>query len=114
MADQKRFRLILPGGLASLDTFVPADVQPHRIRAGCVLMMHEASGREIIVHASRLAPVDAEAAEHHTHRVCLNCGKVEGIVEDGVVCLHDEGVACVLVEPVAEHLSPPPPEPARA
>ena len=92
MTDQKRFRIIMPGGLTSLDTFVVADRQPDRIRAGCLLMTHERSGRQITIHVSRLAPLDAVGLT--SEGVCLECGRVEGIVEDEVVCPHGCGTAC--------------------
>jgi hypothetical protein len=104
MTHETHFRLVLPGGLASLDTFVPVSPQPHRIRAGCVLMIHEPSGRELTVHTSRLLPVEVEieAAEHDAHRVCLTCGKVEGVVEDEVVCPNEASGVCTMVMYAAE------------
>ena len=89
MTSQERFRVILPGGLTSLDTFVVASPQPSRIRAGCLLMTHEYSGRQITVHATRLAPV--EVAGQPSERVCPNCGKVQGVVEDEVACPYEGG-----------------------
>jgi hypothetical protein len=100
MNDNKRFRIVMPGGLPSSDTFFAANPQPGRIRAGCLLMTHEPSGRQITVHASRLLP--AEAVGQDSHRVCLTCGKVEGVVEDEVVCLQEGGDACALVAPATE------------
>jgi len=100
MTDQEQFRIILPGGLTSLDTFVVAHPQPSRIRAGCLLMTHEQSGRQITVHATRLTPV--EVMGQPSERVCPNCGKVQGVVEDEVVCPYEGGAPCALLTPSPE------------
>ena len=99
MTDQKRFRIVMPGGLTSLDTFVVADRQPDRIRAGCLLMTHARSGRQITIHVSRLTPIDIDAAGQSVRGVCPECGKVEGVVEDEVVCPYECGTACGLLTP---------------
>ena len=94
MDTSQRFRVVMPGGLTSLDTFILVDPQPERIKAGCVLAAHEPSGRQITVHSTRLLP--AETPGESEHRICLECGKVEGVVEDEVLCPHGENGLCGL------------------
>ena len=101
MPTQRRFRILTPDGLLSRDTFVLPVEQPRTIMAGCVLVVHEGSGRLLTVHDTRLFP--AEAAESIAvvgapKSVCLTCGRVEGVIQEQVVCPNHDGGSCCLVE----------------
>ena len=82
------------------DTFVLADQQPQRILEGCVLIVHEASHRQLTIHRTRLIPINdpALASLKHQHSVCPTCGKVAGVALDNVPCPNHYGVKCGLLE----------------
>jgi hypothetical protein len=100
MTEKAHFRILTPEGVIPPDTFVVADEQPKNILADCLLVVHQASGRQLTVHRTRLIPVDdqAVASMKHNHSVCMKCGKVEGIVLDKVPCPNHFGTHCGLVE----------------
>ena len=101
MSGKERFRLVTPDGLISHDTFVLVDQQPPAFRDECLLLAHSASGRRIAVHRSRVVGArdpEVRALEHRQRSVCLECGKVEGIVEDRVTCPHHDDAECGLLE----------------
>jgi hypothetical protein len=101
MTSQRRFRILTPDGTLSRDTFALPAEQPRTIKADCVLVIDQRSGRALTVHGTRLFPVEAAPApavaieEKH---VCLKCGKVQGVVEDQVSCLSRDGSPCGLLE----------------
>ena len=102
MIGQRRFRILSPDGLLSGDIFVLPEEQPRTIKAGCVLVVQERTGRPLTVHDTRLFP--AEAAESvavvgEPKSVCLKCGRVKGVVEDQVTCPEHEGASCSMLEP---------------
>jgi len=100
MDDHKRFRVLTPDGLLSRDTFLVPLEQPNNIKAGCLLVIHEPSGRQFTVHDTRVFPASATntlSAGSPTTSVCLKCGKVQGVVGDQVTC-PSHGGACGLVE----------------
>jgi len=101
MPERKRFRLLTPEGLVTYDTFVLADDQPRTIKADCLLVVHEASGRLSTVHRTRLIPVADSGIQtlgRQRKSPCLKCGKVEGVVGDQVVCPYHKGLGCGLLE----------------
>ncbi len=101
-ATKQRFQVVTPEGWVSHDTFVLADVQPLTIKADCVLIVHEASGRLFTVHRTRLQSLEdrtVRAPGQQRRSVCLKCGKVEGVVEDQVVCPRHGQTDCGLIEP---------------
>jgi hypothetical protein len=100
MTAHKHYRILMPGGLESLDTFVVAGSQPDTIRAGCLLLVHEPTGRQITVHTTRLVPADAD--DGPAQRICPECGKVEGVVEDEVICPYHSETPCALLAPAQE------------
>lgn len=98
---KRRFRLHTPEGLVTRDTFVLADEQPDWIKADCLLLIHESSGRTITAHGTRLVPAEDPLRDNHDHEaksVCASCGHVEGVVEDEVTCPHLEDDGCGLVK----------------
>ena len=101
MPESGRFRILTPDDLISYDTFVIADEQSLSIEAGCLVLIHEASGRRVAVHRTRLVPVTGASVQvpkrQHRH-VCEKCGKVEGVAEDQVVCPFRGRSNCGLVE----------------
>jgi hypothetical protein len=101
MADQRHYRVLSPDGRLSHDTFVVPAEQPAAIPQGCTLVVNERDGSQLTVHSGRLFPI----AETQPTKVCLNCGKVLGVVEDQVKCLYDEGNPCDLLVPPGDLLS---------
>ena len=96
MADQQRYRILMPDNRLSHDTFAVASEQPSRIKAGCVLVANDRDGKHLTAHRSRLfLTADAE----RPNRACLKCGHVHGVVEDEVKCPHHGGDLCGLIEP---------------
>lgn len=101
MVGQTQFRILTPDGLLSRETFALAPQQPGSILAGCVLVVHEPTGRLLTVHDTRLFPVKPASSTMvigESKRVCLICGKVQGVVQDQVACPNDGG-PCGLLEP---------------
>jgi hypothetical protein len=102
MADRRQFRILSPDGLLSYDTYVLPPEQPRTIRAGCVLVIDERTGRAFTVHDTRLFPAEAAGSIAPVERpkhVCLKCGKVEGVIDDQVTCPTNDGGSCGLLEP---------------
>jgi hypothetical protein len=99
------FCLLTPDGAITPDTFRIAERQPTTILEGCVLVVHEASGRQMTVHRTRLIPISESqgGAYRPAHNACPKCGKVEGIVLDNVVCPHHGGANCGLLETSHTH-----------
>jgi hypothetical protein len=110
MADPKRYRILTPDGLLSYDTFVVSAEQPRTIRAGCVLVAHQRTGRLLTVHETRLFPAEAHAPAAVARKpksACLKCGRVKGVIEDMVTCPHHGDAACPMIEPSATHANAP-------
>ncbi len=101
MSEKAQFHVLTPAGVVPPDIFVLANEQPKTILEGCVLVVHQASGRQLTVHGTRLIPINDPAITslRQKHSVCLKCGKVEGIVLDKVACPHHGGANCGLLEP---------------
>jgi hypothetical protein len=100
MTEKTRFHILTPEGAIPPDTFILADEQPKNILEGCLLVIHEATRRQLTVHRTRLIPVNdpAVASLKHKHSICSKCGKVEGIVLDNVPCPNHHGINCGLLE----------------
>jgi hypothetical protein len=101
MMEKAKFFILTAEGMVTLDTFILADPQPQNIKVGCVLVIHEESGRLLTVHQTRLIPFNNPAASFlkHQHKsVCLKCGRVEGIVLDQVDCPYKGQCSCGLIE----------------
>ena len=101
MISQRRFRILTPDGTFSHDAFALPAEQPCTIKADCVLVIDERSGRALTVHGTRLFPMEtvpASAVAIQRKHVCLTCGKVQGVVEDQVNCPSHDGSPCGLVE----------------
>lgn len=100
-ATMQRFQVITPEGWVAPDTFVLADEQPPAIKPDCALIVHEASGRPLTVHRSRLVALEdrtVQTPDQQRNSVCFKCGKVEGVVEDQVACPRDGQTDCGLIE----------------
>jgi hypothetical protein len=100
MTGKARFHILTLEGMIPPDTFIVAEEQPKAIMAGCLLLVHEASGRLLTVHRSRLIPADEPTlvSLKHNHSACTKCGKVEGVVLDNVNCPNHFGIHCGLLE----------------
>ena len=101
MPEKDRFRVLTPEGLVTYDTFVLADEQPRNIKADCLLLVHEASGRLLTAHLTRVIPTEGPsvvAVGSQCKSPCVRCGKVAGIVEDEVVCPNHGQSCCGLLE----------------
>jgi hypothetical protein len=100
MTEKAGFYILTPEGVIPPDTFVLVNHQPIKILEGCLLVIHEASGRQMTIHRTRLIPINdpAVASLKHKHSVCPKCGKVEGIVLDNVPCPNHHGINCGLIE----------------
>ncbi len=102
MAEVHRFRILTPDGSLSGETFVIAAEQPEAIKADCLLVVDEATGQRLTIHETRLFPAELHGApvpRAAARSVCLECGRVSGVVEDEVMCpQHQDGVPCVLVQ----------------
>jgi hypothetical protein len=100
-----RFRILTPDGLISSDTFLVAAPQPATVKADCVLVIHEIDGMRLTIHRTRLIAVGSavkRVPRTSATSICLQCGKVKGVVEDQVKCLHPGKTHCDLIE-----ISPP-------
>ncbi len=102
MPTEPRFRLLTPDGFVTYDTFVLAFEQPTAGEAHCMSVVHEATGRELTVHRTRLVPVDETvepARDHPRLSACLRCGRVPGVADDEVTCPYHGRLGCGLLEP---------------
>jgi hypothetical protein len=95
MVNQESYRILLPDGRLSTDVFHVPVTQPVDIRSHCVLAVNDRDGATLTVHRSRLLPV----AIAEPKKVCLTCGRVEGVLRDEVKCPFDEHAPCELIEP---------------
>jgi len=102
MAEVHRFRILTADGTLSSETFVMAPEQPEAIKADCLLVVDETTGQRLTVHETRLFPAELHGAPvpmAAARSVCLECGRVGGVVEDEVVCpQHPDGSPCVVVQ----------------
>ena len=100
MPEPALFYILTPEGVIPAETFVLADQQPKTILKDCLLVVHQASGRVLTIHRTRLIPINDPAIKFlmHKHSVCIKCGKVEGIVLDEVSRPNDSGHKCGLLE----------------
>jgi hypothetical protein len=95
MVNQESYRVLLPDGRLSTDVFHVPVTQPVDIRSHCVLAVNDRDGATLTVHRSRLLPV----AVAEPKKVCLTCGRVEGVLRDEVQCPFDGQTPCELIEP---------------
>jgi hypothetical protein len=104
MTGQKYFRLLMPDGLLSQDTFVVAAEQPSLMRADCLLVVHQGSGMMLTVNSARLFPAEAAGSPPFSQRVeaCLRCGRVKGVAEDQVACPYHGQQPCELLQPAPQ------------
>jgi hypothetical protein len=93
MVESQHFQILTPEGMISEETFAVVEPQPRRMPTGCVLVVRDGSGKTLTVHQTRLIPT-AEGAVPGSKSVCLSCGRVEGVVEDRVLCPHDAASPC--------------------
>jgi hypothetical protein len=103
-----RFRVLTPDGLISYDVYALAVSQPPSLRAGCVLLINQSDGTRLVASRTRLIAIGSPGDVLPVSRaksVCLKCGKVEGVPEDGVVCPHHNPHVCDLLEEHAEERS---------
>jgi hypothetical protein len=101
MTGRQQYRVLAADGQLSSDVFSMSPEQPGTIKAGCLLMVHEPSGRTLTVHETRVFPAGLPSVATivgESKRACLTCGKVQGVVQDQVACPNDGG-PCGLVEP---------------
>jgi hypothetical protein len=100
MNEKALFYILTPDGTIPPDTFVLVDQQPLTLMEGCLLVVHQPSGRQLTVHQTRLIPINDPIVKSlkHKHSVCPKCGKVEGIVLDNVHCPNHFGMHCGLLE----------------
>jgi hypothetical protein len=100
VTEKARYYILTAEGAIPPDVFVLADEQPKTIIEGCVLLVHEASGKQLSVHRTRIIPINdpTVASLKHQHSVCPTCGKVAGIVLDKVTCPYQGGSDCGLLE----------------
>jgi hypothetical protein len=101
MAEKARFRVLTLEDMVTYDTFVLADEQPGSLKPGCVLLLHEESGRLVTAHRTRLIPTGDPGVlsiDRQRRSPCAKCGRVEGVVEDQVVCPYHGESSCVLIE----------------
>jgi hypothetical protein len=101
MPELPRFRVLTSDGLITYDTFVIADQQPAKIKAGCLMLVNESNGRSMTVHETRVIPLSAArrpTPKKGPRSVCLSCGRVEGVVEDQVRCPNHGDTPCTLIE----------------
>jgi hypothetical protein len=99
MKENTHFCILTPEGAITPDTFLIADRQPMNIMEGCLLVVHERTGRQMTVHGSRLIPVNDPtiASYEQKHLLCPKCGKVDGVMLDKVACPHHGGANCGLL-----------------
>ena len=112
MTPKEQFRILTPEGLVTYDTFSIAEKQPLAIRPGCVLVVDTATGRRVTVHRARLVLVQDLVVlnvDQQRKSPCTKCGKVEGVVDDEVVCPnHAQGVCGLLdAEPAPQQVLTP-------
>ncbi|MEN6451477.1 MAG: hypothetical protein ABFC96_13375 [Thermoguttaceae bacterium] len=76
----RRFRILTPDGRLSSDRFFVASEQPHVVPTGCLLVVHERTGRAVTVPETQLFPAEAirEAPlSGNATRACLSRGQSE-------------------------------------
>lgn len=95
MHNQTHYRILMPDGRLSHETFSLANEQPSTLHKDCLLVVNDGDHTQLTVHRERLF---ATAEDHG--RVCLRCGKVIGVSEDQVQCPYDEGDAGELLKPL--------------
>jgi hypothetical protein len=100
MTEKAKFYILTPEGVVPPDAFTLAEAQPAKILEGCILVVHEATQKQLTIHRTRLIPVNdsAVASLKHKHSVCTKCGHVQGIVLDTVPCPNHHGINCGLLE----------------
>ena len=102
MAEVHRFRILTPDGTLSRETFAIAPEQPETVKADCLLVVDETTGQRLTIHETRLFPAELHGApvpRAVARSVCLECGRVSGVVEDEVACPnHQDGTPCELVQ----------------
>jgi hypothetical protein len=106
MAGDQQFRILMPDGMLSREVFALAPQQPRSILAGCVLVVHEPTGKMLTLHETRLFPVkpaNTVTVIGESKRVCVKCGKVQGVVQDQVACPNDGGGPCGILEPASQN-----------
>jgi hypothetical protein len=101
MTENTHYCVLTPEGAITADTFLIADKQPIDILEGCLLVVHQPSGKQLTVHRTRLIPLTNQNAAYSEHKlnVCHKCGKVEGVVLERVICPHHGGTDCGLLAP---------------
>ena len=62
MTCRRRFRILMPEGKLSGDSFVLPPEQPRNLRRGYTMLIHERSGTFLTVHDTRLLPAEAAGA----------------------------------------------------
>jgi hypothetical protein len=101
MSETAHFRILTAEGDLSHDTFTIAAEQPLTVKADCVVAVNDRDGSLLTVHGTRLVPVGpASSAPHPTRAksVCLECGRVEGVIEDQVACPRQDDTPCGMLE----------------
>lgn len=93
MDHHNQFRILLPGGRLSHDTFFVPWEQPSRLPQGCLLAINQRDGARLAAHPTRLIPV----ANAQPRTACMKCGRVPGVSQDQVACPYNEGESCGLV-----------------
>ena len=100
MTERQQYSILTPDGRLSSDVFSLSAEQPSNIKAGCLLLVHDATGRTFTVHETRVFPAGATSSVSivgQSKQACPKCGKVQGVVQDQVACPNDGG-PCGLVE----------------
>ena len=101
MNPQEQFLVLAREGVLSRDIFIIVPEQPAKVKAGCRVVIDQRDGCRITVHQSRRVRIDATPEAVRPQKIvsaCMNCGRVEGVVRDEVVCPYHGGGPCRLLE----------------
>jgi hypothetical protein len=94
MFNEDKYRILVPNGGLSEETFHIVSKQPTDIQLDCVLVVSDRDGVQLTVHRARLLPI----VQGKPKKACLKCGRVFGVVQDQVKCPYDEPNSCELLE----------------
>jgi hypothetical protein len=86
MTNQEFYRVLMPDGTLSHDSFRVFSEQPKGIPSKCVVAVNDRDHSQILVHRARLLPI----ALGEPKKACPLCGRVLDVVQEGVKCPYDE------------------------
>lgn len=102
MTCRRRYRILMPEGKLSGDTFVLPPEQPRNLKPGCTMLIHERSGTFLTVHDTRLLPAEAAGAipvADTPKSACSKYDRVQGLIKVRLSCPDGDGFLRGMAEP---------------